>query len=997
MKLVFIHLSDLHINEKTRISNKKIEKLADTLNTVEEISDIYIICTGDLAYSGNKNEYRNVEYFFRKLLREMKRVINDKYINIYAVPGNHDIQINSNNSFLELSKESLKLELDRMNDFFDFAKSNKKYKILSKENCDINSLNENYGNKKYKLCVNLINTAPFSSLQYDDKERHYIYPENLSKIKSDGDLNIIAMHHSYEWFNNDIRLDLKHKICTNDILFLGHEHYQDIYSEEYSNNGLIVSRAGAFDPDDYNNNSYFNMLTYDINEKYVDIVECSWNKNSQIFTIDKRKQQQIIRCFEKFKYSDEFTERILKDEKINICKNINDYFVFPDLRKEEDNQNIKITSIEALLKNIKTNRIVSISGKNDSGRTILLKHLYMSIRKDKFALYLNANDMNNKKIRKIIDTAILEQIEESHSFDKYHQLPREEKVIFIDDFDAVDEPEARFKLLKYLQQYFDNIVISSLSDAVVNLKEEIKDKFELDIKNIKINRFTKKQRDEILRKISHIHNYQFDENILVEIDRNIKNTPLLSMLGNTFTLNYLNMIVVNGNLYSNSGKENFSVLFEQTLRSSIIDHTNVNDIEAYLKVLELIGYKAHTDKQGVFNIQFVSDVISDYNDEYGKRISTTKFINKMTETCIFTEEDIDYYSFANRMYLAYFVAKNIYFEIMNFNNDTAFKMILKNICFGINGDILLFLIYISQNMQLIEYIYENTIKICEEWDEFSFDQKNISFLYRYASTPKKFEKIEDEDILEIRDAEVEEEIRHFEDYNITCEGIYDYSEDEVDKEINQLTCLMKLTELLARGLNSFNASMRMQQKLRLIEAIYTSTNKFLYKILAEFDKDFENCIDFLSESNQEADKSKIAISIVNFLTIFIYSYYYRNISLCTSSQTYDVIVKFLKFEYNPKGIDEDLKNRSLFNLIVLNNTNKNDKFNRCLNEILDKAEDEVIMKIIQILLTQRFIIRDISERERSKMIDNYNNKVNKKYSINKHKVKMGRIYAIHSR
>lgn len=59
--------------------------------------------------------------------------------------------------------------------------------------------------------------------------------------------------------------------------------------------------------------------------------------------------------------------------------------------------------------------------------------------------------------------------------------------------------------------------------------------------------------------------------MVFQIDRSIQNTPLLSMLGNTFTLNYINMTVLNGNLFSGLGKDSFSILFEQTLRRVFIE------------------------------------------------------------------------------------------------------------------------------------------------------------------------------------------------------------------------------------------------------------------------------------------------------------------------------------------------------------------------------------------------------------------------------------------
>ena len=91
------------------------------------------------------------------------------------------------------------------------------------------------------------------------------------------------------------------------------------------------------------------------------------------------------------------------------------------------------------------------------------------------------------------------------------------------------------------------------------------------------------------------------------------------------------------------------------------------------------------------------------------------------------------------------------------------------------------------------------------------------------------------------------------------------------------------------------------------------------------------------------------------------------------------------------NLDQNLNNKKLFKLIVLDNTNKNEKFNECLFEILDKVNDGCILYIIKILLINRFITRDFNSSERSRLIDKYNNMAKRDYLISKKNIYMKRL------
>lgn len=84
-----IHLSDLHLREKTRYETNNVLKTLtlDIEKRVREeaLDDIYIAITGDLTYSGKQEEF--------ELVREFAAILNErlKIEKIFYCPGNHDL------------------------------------------------------------------------------------------------------------------------------------------------------------------------------------------------------------------------------------------------------------------------------------------------------------------------------------------------------------------------------------------------------------------------------------------------------------------------------------------------------------------------------------------------------------------------------------------------------------------------------------------------------------------------------------------------------------------------------------------------------------------------------------------------------------------------------------------------------------------------------------------------------------------------------------------
>lgn len=379
MKILFLHISDLHINSKTELSGLKINGIANVLRKYSDIDRLFIICTGDLANEGKAEEYVVVSSFFGKLTAAIKKVFGNKYFYLYIIPGNHDIVINDkyNPSKDDINSENLSIEFEKMNNYFYYLSKNKAVSNKTKKEFDITSDKIYVGD--FSISINQINSAPFSTLKHNDKELHYVKYDSINKIDTSSDFNITMMHHSYDWFHEDVKTVLENKIKETDIVFYGHEHDVKTGAFYNSNTDIILLKAGAFDTDDYYNNTYFNVVVLSAENKKIQIDEYSWDKSEQLF-ISKNNGQFEINRNGRYNYRKDFSSELFFDEKTNIGLNLFDYFVFPEMRMDNDKK--RVQDIKGLKKIVNNNKVISVSGRSETGRTTLLKYLYNDIRKD---------------------------------------------------------------------------------------------------------------------------------------------------------------------------------------------------------------------------------------------------------------------------------------------------------------------------------------------------------------------------------------------------------------------------------------------------------------------------------------------------------------------------------------------------------------------------------------------------------------------------------------
>ena len=102
MAILILHLSDIHIkSSRDSILTKAKEIAASTYGYLPGISQILIVVSGDIAFSGQRSEYEMAEIFLKEI---RDTIANESGLPVifFVAPGNHDCDFKSNNATRKL-------------------------------------------------------------------------------------------------------------------------------------------------------------------------------------------------------------------------------------------------------------------------------------------------------------------------------------------------------------------------------------------------------------------------------------------------------------------------------------------------------------------------------------------------------------------------------------------------------------------------------------------------------------------------------------------------------------------------------------------------------------------------------------------------------------------------------------------------------------------------------------------------------------------------------
>lgn len=848
MKIAIIHISDIHLGGGIQNSDSQIDRLVESLRPCGKVSGILVLLTGDLTYSGTSKQFMFLQIYLNSLKNkiQMEFKFDPKF---FCVPGNHDIE-HSESSPIKQSdlqaiydggtyKQQIPYEQRKLKNYYSFTDSfcalSCKDKLLAQEILDVNG---------YKIEIRMINNSVFSLINENYKGLLFVDVNEFYDCESKGNPNIsiTMMHHSYNWYTDEIKNEVEELILSrSSLVFVGHEHIQEI-KEIKRGNGTSskIIHGGVFGSKNSWERSEFNLLVLDTEKNQVLQNSLIWNpkfkqyepieQNSVPYELAKKKfdNPRLI-------VQEEFLSELLQNDRGDDLGSLREYFVFPRISKE-NNTNKRfddIMTFDSLISELREKKEVVIEGSERSGKTALSKMVFTQLIDAKYresisaCLILSKDDFNQKRVQKIFKTKFIEIYGDCNSsYVYFNQLPKSKKAIIIDGVDYIDETTfIDFKT--YIDENFGMKLY--FANRLVNF--EIKSKIEKAVINeetlftYRLPMFYTDKKNELLERIISIVNPRLSEtkvksSILEAITtrhRIISSSPDFLIKFILYSIrNTSGMTDYNSNIFSRVFESDITVMLSKKASHKM-------PVDKMVTILQRLAYKIHFNKHYPIKHNELYEIVYEYMIDNGSDFDILEFRKSLVDVRILEEFD-EKYKFIDDNYLAYFVAK----EILSHESEQILKdlsYVTKYACFNINSTILLFVFYLCETTGLLMNLLDTTEKYTINWEELQIPENLPAYLKSESIEPIQF-SLEDKQkrLDEEREYAVERD-RKLDKKEKRVENVYDYDENDANKLYNQLVRSCTLLSILARSLPSFEHKLSRSEKERFVKQIYQLPNK----------------------------------------------------------------------------------------------------------------------------------------------------------------------------
>ena len=973
MKILFLHLSDAHLRDTTDLREINIDAMVNALRQMGEFDECVLIFSGDIANEGDKNAYINAGKLVGRLVKKISNnYINGKIIQTVIVPGNHDNLVkNKDRDNFELEKHYKNKEQDyrfredlgELSNFYEFANRNRCFgrdQIIDVKRLKFDN---------FVIKVNMINSAPFSLLGSGnrDKGMHYIPMAEFEKFNRDlhQKYTISVIHHGPEWFSDASKQKLYEVFHeSTDLLFVGHEHFS--LNEDKIVNGKHIDISSGIALYGTKTEHGFNAVLLDT-ELHA-LVGFKYVYNGRIYKPSKILQNDnvIFNNNFNFRFSASFQQELLVDSNEREGEKYMDYFVFPSLEAKNINSDMKNYSVNTVEKfkelfGMKTK--ISIEGSSRTGKSLLAKYLTNVLSEDYVVLLLTEESFSPKNIHNIIKYALQNEYGEDADLDAFLQLETEKKVLIVDRNDKVEKGKWK-EFFKVYSEHFGHIIFFSGMGWDLNIKERaIEELTDNAFYYMKICPFYYIKREELIKKVCSGYLAEYPtlniEEKSKKINEDITNQIKYFQLTPDFIHQFVDYYIQFSHIKTQKETNVFSKVFVANITYRLSKNTyEESDVDEILVALDYVAHYIHFVKgyQKVSYSEF-EHAINEYRITYDNEELKAKYVYDVGIKSNIIKEAPESFEieFCDENLLAYFVAQHLNRTCQNGDRVNDLEFVLENICFGINGDIILFLSYITSNTQILAPILQSIVTHMDDWEELDLDANNVEYLSKVniQSNPKFPDRKEKEKIKEEKN-EMEKEI--ISEKQSQADSLYSYDQSKVNSFSNRIAKSLNYLDLVAKILPNFRYILTGDEKKVITEILYTYPNKLLYFMLKDIDENYDKIIGDVLKSEPKTRKGILITKdmldreLQNQSIAYILSIY--DFISMTASNT-KTISDLEKFDFRKNT------NYKIQNLLMQENIANFKIFANRAEDIYDSADLNIIKQMICLIVRKYFIYHDV--------------------------------------
>lgn len=897
MQFGIVHFSDIHFKKANNSILKKTTNICDAIvSKAIECRNIIFIISGDIAFSGNNEEYSEAFVFLEEIKETLlKRLHFLENIFVATSPGNHDCDLSQN----QFQRGAL---IDSL-----FSKKNNTDIKLIKELNSVQSeytkfISENYPSEQYHDLFNVFkfefdnkiirvisyNTAWCSQ---NPEKNDLIFPDGFYKEILDFDSNqtIQIFHHPTNWMTPESKRHFENNLSNvSGLIFCGHEHEGDIVENRKINKiKSNIYCLGNVLQDSYNEaNSGFNLLLVNFEENIHFLNNFVWNNSSKIyethisdnkFNLDISENGFAITST----YDDEinnlgfYCTHPRKNEGINL----NDIYVFPDLYNITENKiseelTFSIRYNSEKLPTSDQNRFILI-GDEISGKTKLLKQLQKKYLDSHIVgVYLKSSELTEhnispSKFQQLLEKAFTEQYG-AHNVLKYSQLSNDKKAVFIDDYVLPHlENERLFNtLIETLSICTKYSFISINSNDELKLTSSSIKLYFKDYQIYKIMEFGHLLVDKMIDRWLNIDYSVTSRNALDILEDKERIKKLITVTSNNdfmprYPLFIINILQMNEATNTSTNGRDFAELYESLISRSL-ESVNLNSEQKIIipKYLGGLAFKMYELKRDEITEIEMQTFICDFMSSRGLTAEVINIQDKLSIARILKIDPSKNVSFAQPYlyyyYLSLYIVSNTKIQEQNITSFDFLKSLINKLHVVENINLIIFIIHHARNIDHIyDLVIQQSLILFEGVSETTLEDKEYQNIASNISS-EVYKRLE-ENMLDNNKNYYHQQDNaeeHLKDNveNSNVDSIDSIKELDLFSKINLALKLIEILGLISRT----KVGDPKDEKIQLIKHVASLGFKCINALLGELEEHHETVID---ELKSFILKRKLKVSI----------------------------------------------------------------------------------------------------------------------------------------
>lgn len=878
MRIGIVQLSDIHFHEAplSRVMQQKFVSVSRAIGSLKAcygVSQIIIIISGDIAYSGLEKEYQHA----LALIDQINKVASEHSIDILhyvLVPGNHDCDFKKDTRARQALLSTIQNGPDDNSSdhsVVDICTSiQEDYRQFS-ELChthDTTNTSRLYsqfivripGSDK-KVAFHLLNTAWVSKKSEAQGTLRYPIPrKDKPSTDAGADFSIAIMHHPLIWLYSDNAKSLTqwfHEMV--DVVVTGHEHVADSFGRlTRKGEKLTFLEGGVFCDDKNESNSAFNVLIVDLSANTYDMYVYSWCSENQAYV--PRKEQDTyyfrnrLRKLEGYTIREQFANEELKELGLGLTHRhhtmtLRDLFVYPDFREFSLAPNATVIDTifgTRINEYILARRKVLIMGGDQAGKSTLAKIIFEDFHGKGFVPVLmhgrDFTDRTDDGIRGKI-TEKYEAQYESPSASLYWQLFSRKRMLILDDYHKIKFPGAvRSRIIRIMSEVADIVVILGAYEAMLDeLGKESREagsQILVEFSYCSILEFGHVRQSELVRKWFALgrdgeteDSKNQRERQAEHAERTIQNAlshdfvPAhpITILGMLYQIETQTALDVSCSSYGHL----FDVLVKTNLGVSKRDAADFNLMFTYLSELAFFMYQK---KRFRLDRSQQNEWHTYYKNAYRPPIECDAIVNDLTENQVLAMRNGEL-SFRYKYHYYYFAARYFADHISDTDAREHVSAMSRRLYNEDSANIILFICHFSKDRFIINSIIAIAKNLFERYPacQMGADIKSLNEMISQSLSTRELLLAADNDpeknrqrILAAQDKSDESRVTYKSGDQISAPDLEDSEEnDEGEDEILQANATFKTIQILGQTLRSFYGSMRNEERLNIARESYS--------------------------------------------------------------------------------------------------------------------------------------------------------------------------------